>query len=150
MHWKSPALSSGLFCARFSDKKTIFDSAGSSLFINNGLNTLNTYTGILNSKVANFYFKLVGKPKDNGFFEANKQFISPIPIKIVDHKYQIKIKLLVDKILTAKKDDPNADTSELEKQIDHLVYKLYQLTYNEVKIIDPEFALTEQEYLDLP
>ncbi|MCZ8117811.1 MAG: Eco57I restriction-modification methylase domain-containing protein [Microcystis sp. LE18-22.4A] len=106
--------------------------------------------GILNSKVANFYFKLVGKPKDNGFFEANKQFISPIPIKIVDHKYQIKIKLLVDKILTAKKDDPNADTSELEKQIDHLVYKLYQLTYNEVKIIDPEFALTEQEYLDLP
>jgi hypothetical protein len=39
-----------------------------------------------------------------------------------------------------------ADTSELEKAIDNLVYKLYKLTYQEVKAIDPEFELTEQEY----
>ncbi len=39
------------------------------------------------------------------------------------------------------------DTCELEKAIDHLVCKLYQLTYDEVKIIDPEFELTEQEYI---
>jgi hypothetical protein len=52
----------------------------------------------------------------------------------------------VQKCLTAKKGDRHADTSELEKAIDRLVYKLYQLTYHEVKIIDPEFALTEQEY----
>ena len=38
------------------------------------------------------------------------------------------------------------DTSELEKEIDNLVYKLYQLRYNEVKIIDPEFTMTEEEY----
>jgi adenine-specific DNA-methyltransferase len=50
------------------------------------------------------------------------------------------------KILTTKKGDRHADTSELEKAIDRLVYKLYQLTYDEVKIIDPEFELTEQEY----
>jgi hypothetical protein len=50
------------------------------------------------------------------------------------------------KILTAKKCDRNADTSELENAINNLVYKLYQLTYDEVKIIDPEFELTEQEY----
>ena len=42
--------------------------------------------------------------------------------------------------------DRHADTSELEKVIDRLVYKLYQLTYDEVKIIDPEFELTEQKY----
>ena len=36
----------------------------------------------------------------------------------------------------------NADTSKLEKECDRLVYKLYQLTYDEVKIIDPEFELT--------
>jgi len=69
---------------------------------------------------------------------------------MVDKSLNIALEKIVNKILTAKKDDPNADTSELEKQIDHLVYKLYQLTYNEVKIIDPEFALTEQEYLDFP
>ena len=50
------------------------------------------------------------------------------------------------KTLAAKKGDRHADTSELEKAIDRLVYKLYQLTYHEVKIIDPEFELTEPEY----
>jgi hypothetical protein len=45
-----------------------------------------------------------------------------------------------------QKSDRHADTSELEKECDRLVYKLYQLTYDEVKIIDPEFELAEQEY----
>jgi adenine-specific DNA-methyltransferase len=46
----------------------------------------------------------------------------------------------------AKKGDRHIDTRELEKAIDNLVYKLYQLLSNEVKIIDPEFEFTEQEY----
>lgn len=41
---------------------------------------------------------------------------------------------------------PNAYVSHLENQIDELVYKLYKLTYAEVKIIDPEFELSEEEY----
>ncbi len=42
--------------------------------------------------------------------------------------------------------DRNADTTKEEKAIDNLVYKLYQLTYDEVKIIDPEFSLTKEDY----
>jgi hypothetical protein len=30
-----------------------------------------------------------------------------------------------------------------------MVYKLYELSYKEVKIIDPEFTLTEKEYADI-
>ena len=48
--------------------------------------------------------------------------------------------------MNVKKGDRHDDTSALEKECDQLVYKLYQLTYDEVKIIDPEFELTEQEY----
>ena len=51
-----------------------------------------------------------------------------------------------DTLPMLKKNAPKADTTALEKAIDRLVYKLYQLTYEEVKIIDPEFELTEQEY----
>ena len=36
--------------------------------------------GVLNAPVSNFVFKWLGKPKDNGYFEANKQFIAPLPI----------------------------------------------------------------------
>ncbi|PPJ63492.1 DUF7149 domain-containing protein [Cuspidothrix issatschenkoi] len=92
--------------------------------------------GILNSKLANFYFKLIGKPKDNGFFEANKQFISPIPIRIADEEYQKNIESLVNQILNAKKSDPNADTTALETEIDQMVYQLYNLTAEEIEIIE--------------
>ncbi|QII09492.1 hypothetical protein KsCSTR_01130 [Candidatus Kuenenia stuttgartiensis] len=42
--------------------------------------------------------------------------------------------------------DPQADTLALEKQIDIMVYKLYGLTYEEVKIIEPEFTTSEAKY----
>jgi adenine-specific DNA-methyltransferase len=42
------------------------------------------------------------------------------------------------KIFTAKKCDRNADTSELEKAIDALVYQLYGLTEEEIKIVEGE------------
>ncbi len=40
----------------------------------------------------------------------------------------------------------DADTATLEKQIDEMVYKLYGLTYEEVKIISPAFPMSEAEY----
>ncbi len=43
---------------------------------------------------------------------------------------------LVAQILTAKKKDPKADTSDLEDQIDEMVYKLYELTPEEIAIVE--------------
>ena len=40
------------------------------------------------------------------------------------------------KILIAKKSDPKADTTALEKEIDQLVYQLYGLTEEEIKIVE--------------
>jgi hypothetical protein len=36
--------------------------------------------GLLNSTSVNWYFTRQAAPKDNGYFEANKQYIEPIPI----------------------------------------------------------------------
>jgi hypothetical protein len=36
--------------------------------------------GILNAPVADFVFRRIAKPKDGGYFEANRQFIAPLPI----------------------------------------------------------------------
>jgi len=47
-----------------------------------------------------------------------------------------QIEALVDKIFEAKKKDENADTSKWEREIDMFVYKLYDLTEEEIKIID--------------
>ncbi|MFM8297127.1 MAG: TaqI-like C-terminal specificity domain-containing protein, partial [Microcystis aeruginosa] len=106
--------------------------------------------GLYNSALLKFYYQKNNSYGGNIFPQVRISSLENLPIKIATTDFQDLIEKIVDKIIAAKKDDPTADTSELEKQIDHLVYKLYQLTYNEVKIIDPEFALTEQEYLDLP
>jgi type II restriction/modification system DNA methylase subunit YeeA len=45
---------------------------------------------------------------------------------------------LVDRILAAKAKDPQADTSALEREIDRLVYGLYGLTEEEIKIVEGE------------
>ena len=45
---------------------------------------------------------------------------------------------LVPHILEAKKNDLNADTSLLEKDIDRLVYELYGLTEEEIRIVEGE------------
>ena len=43
---------------------------------------------------------------------------------------------LVDRNLAAKAADPNADTSNLENEIDRLVYGLYDLTDDEIAIVE--------------
>lgn len=46
------------------------------------------------------------------------------------------IETLVSQILTATEQDPNADVSGLERQIDELVYELYGLTDEEIAIVE--------------
>ncbi|MGB3840987.1 MAG: hypothetical protein WBL11_00885, partial [Bacteroidales bacterium] len=62
--------------------------------------------------------------------------LSEIPIKIVPQMDQQPFIDLVDKILAAKKDNPQADTTAWENEIDQLVYKLYDLTDEEIAIIE--------------
>ena len=103
--------------------------------------------GILNSKLISYWFAhKFGKLQRGIFpqFKVNELATFPIPKNFGNYKQPL-IKL-VDEILENKKKAVKADVSEIEQQIDNLVYKLYELTYEEVKIIDPEFTLTEQEY----
>ena len=58
------------------------------------------------------------------------------PIKKISINEQERFIILADRILTAKKGDRHADTSELEKAIDDLVYQLYGLTEEEIKIVE--------------
>ena len=62
-----------------------------------------------------------------------------IPIPKIDSTNKAlsnKIISLVEQILDSKAKDPTTDTKELESKIDSLVYKLYHLTKDEIKIIE--------------
>lgn len=61
----------------------------------------------------------------------------PIPkINSKNEKLADELINLVDEILKAKEQDKNANTQELENKINSLTYKLYNLTEEEIKIIE--------------
>lgn len=70
---------------------------------------------------------------------GSKDKIERLPIPQITEKNQEladKITDYADKILQSKEKDPKANTQGLEKEIDALVYQLYNLTDEEIKIIE--------------
>ncbi|PDW15635.1 restriction endonuclease [Helicobacter pylori] len=97
--------------------------------------------GMLHSKLITFAFKTfyAGGGLGESGYRYKKAFIERLPIPKITEKNQEladKIIALVDKILKSKEKDPKANTQELEKEIDALVYQLYHLTDEEIKIIE--------------
>lgn len=89
--------------------------------------------GFMNSKLANFFFRCFSTNSNVNGYE-----VEAIPIPAATAAQQQPIIALVDRILAAKHDNPQADTSADEKEIDRLVYKLYGLTDEEVKVVEGE------------
>ena len=65
-----------------------------------------------------------------------KIYLENIRIPATDAKQERQVSDLVDRILAAKKADPDADTSALESEIDKLVYRLYDLTPEEIAVVE--------------
>ncbi|MCQ2785295.1 class I SAM-dependent DNA methyltransferase, partial [Helicobacter pylori] len=97
--------------------------------------------GMLHSKLITFAFKTfyAGGGLGESGYRYKKAFIERLPISKITEKNQEladKIIALVDKILQSKEEDPKANTQGLEKEIDALVYQLYNLTHEEIKTIE--------------
>jgi len=90
--------------------------------------------GLLNSKLFQYFFIQVGEYTAGGAFVLKKTSIEKFVIPQIDETEQKLLIDLVELILSAKKQ--KQVTSELEKQIDQLVYKLYNLTPEEIEIIE--------------
>ncbi|GAA9313069.1 class I SAM-dependent DNA methyltransferase [Helicobacter pylori] len=97
--------------------------------------------GMLHSKLITFAFKTfyAGGGLGESGYRYKKAFIERLPIPKITPKNQElarKITACAQAILEAKEKDPKANTQELEKEIDALVYQLYNLTDEEIKIIE--------------
>ena len=102
---------------------------------------------LLNSKLVNWYAYLFIFGKAIRTMHFDSPVTSRIPIMLSCENTQNIFIKKAEKVITLK--SQGKDTTTLEQQIDNMVYKLYELTYQEVKIIDPEFTLTEKEYADI-
>ena len=113
--------------------------------------SLKTILAILNSKFALNWFYKNGKKRGTGVDIGVAKLESfPLPKEVTNQENIIK---MVDKILEILKDiNSNIDNikqqniKKLEDNIDTIIYKLYELTYNEIIVIDPNFSMSELEY----
>ena len=93
--------------------------------------SLKCIAAILNSSLINHIFRTLFLNKDIYSYQLEQ-----IPIPKVGKVAEEQLESKVHRILAAKKADPNADTSALEAEIDKLVYRLYDLTPEEIAAVE--------------
>jgi adenine-specific DNA-methyltransferase len=91
---------------------------------------------VLNSKVVWHFLKSVCVIRSGGYIEVKPQYFEQIPIPNIDASIQNNLTVLADKAIQEKTNNQQADITEIENQIDQLVYQLYELTEEEIAIIE--------------
>ena len=101
---------------------------------------------LFNSKLFSYNFRDNFPVLLGGVRELRGVFFKKIPIKKVSEKQNLFFKDILLKIQPlASKDKPYI---ELENKIDLFLYKFYELSFDEILIVDPKFTVTKEEYLN--
>lgn len=86
---------------------------------------------IINSRIIDWYFRKTSTNNHVNIYELEQ-----LPIPRVTPEEEKTIINLISTIIAKKQDNPSADISDLEREIDGLVYELYGLTEEEVKVVE--------------
>jgi type I restriction-modification system DNA methylase subunit len=93
--------------------------------------------GILNSRLISFWFvHKFGKLQRGTFPQFKVNELAEFPLPKARNLKAVEITKLANQILAAKSKDSNARTESLEMEIDAIVYSLYGLTSEEIRIIE--------------
>ena len=91
---------------------------------------------LLNSKTMQLLWKEIYPEQKDIFPRLKKEQLVEIPIPIVDKECQKKIEEIVDSIICIKDLDSYADISLFDNKIDNIVYELYGLTEEEIRVVE--------------
>ena len=92
--------------------------------------------GILNSKLVLFFLLQICNMMRGGYLLKSKIYVEQIPIIKPSKDIDLKLGRLAKKVLDKKETGKGADTLDLEAEIDQLVYELYGLTEEEIRLIE--------------
>lgn len=151
---RDPRFFSGskIICQRKCADLPIFSYSDGECYLTQTFNIIKTnrvnlryLTGLLNSKLIAFWLRNRGKMQGLNY-QLDKEPLQQIPIAVPGIEVQTRIGHLVDEIIERKSANANASIQDVENQIDIIVYHLYDLTYDEVLIVDPQPQLSREEY----
>jgi len=98
--------------------------------------------GILNSKLIDFIYASNNPEQGEPFAQVKKFHLEMLPFYPISEHKQIPFIKVVDQILDEKTSGLNADTATLEEELDKLIYQLYELTEEEIKIVEGDTETT--------
>jgi hypothetical protein len=113
-------------------------SGGKTVVITSDKINLKYLLAILNSKFANYFYHKNTPVKAGGYHNYSATFILEIPIRNVPFDKQKPLIEIVDKITTLVESDKTEQSmiKAYEKKMDKLIYEIYELTSEEIKIIE--------------
>lgn len=92
--------------------------------------------GYLNSSVVFFLFRNILPMLRGGFYEPSSLYFDKFPVPYPSEEQKSRLETLVTHIMTLRESDPGADTSQPESDIDRLVYSLFDLSEEEIGVIE--------------
>lgn len=107
---------------------------------------------IFNSTFATFFhFNSSPKATKGAFPKILVEDIKNFPIPMKSVAYQNQFEAIVDEMFSLKAQDFDFDITALQRNLDHLIYKLYDLTDDEIDIVERVMSVDDaniQEVLD--
>jgi adenine-specific DNA-methyltransferase len=100
-----------------------------------GMNAL-YLTGVLGSKLMSFYIRNYFDEVNDAFPQIKVKQLKSLPINTQDTKTHAEISKWVEQVLAKKQATPSASTADLEAAIDRLVYQLYDLSADDIALIE--------------
>jgi hypothetical protein len=109
--------------------------------------------GLLNSSLLSAYLKTISTPFRGGYIALNRQYIEQLPIRPINlsepaekvcHDRMVKLvesmlvlqKQLIEAKSAAQKEIIQRQIDSTDREIDQIVYELYGLTKEEIKIVE--------------
>ena len=92
---------------------------------------------ILNSKLCWWYLVNTGTVLANGYFRYKPNYIKPFPVPtVIPPEIEIELERLVDELIIIKQKKASDGAVKIDKKINQLVYTLYNLTQNDINVIE--------------
>ena len=91
---------------------------------------------LLNSQLFWWYLVNTGTVLANNYFRFKSNYILPFPVPEIPKKIDNSLQKLVNKIHVIKQNTPNENTDELELEINKIIFDLYELTTEEINLIN--------------
>jgi len=92
--------------------------------------------GVLNSSVSKLLLKNTCDFVQARYYRMKISYIESLNIPNASKSKKHEIGNLVESVIDEKKQNPDADTTDLEAEIDRLVYELYDLSEEEIAVVE--------------